>query len=84
MNQVATFQIGKNGVTPGVINSINSMLEHFKHLRISVLKASGRTKDTMESIAESIISQLSFKCTYKIIGFTIALRKHLLLTKKKK
>ena len=77
MNPVATFQIGKNGVTSGVINSLNSLLEHFKHIRISVLKASRRNRNTMKDIANSIINQLKIPCKYTIIGFTIAIRRTL-------
>lgn len=75
MNSVATFQIGKSGITPGVIQAINKMLEHHKHIRISTLKSSGRNRDSIKEMANSLASQLSFNCEYRVIGFTIALRR---------
>ncbi len=71
------FQIGKNGVTPGVIDALNKGFETHKHIRISALKASGRDKESMTKIAEDIKSRLPLETVFKIIGFTIILsRRH--------
>jgi RNA-binding protein YhbY len=75
---IAKFQIGKFGVTPGVIDSLELVLKNHKQVRISVLKASGRDRDNMEKMAQQIVSGLKEKgeiCDYKIIGFTIILVK---------
>lgn len=73
--QALKFQIGKNGITPGVIEAINTALKTHKQMRISVLKSSGRTRDNIEEMAKSIQSQITEKCDYKIMGFTIILIK---------
>ena len=75
--QALKFQIGKNGITPGVIEAMNTALKTHKQMRISVLKSSGRTRESMEEMAKSIQSQLVEKCDYKIMGFTIILIKKL-------
>jgi RNA-binding protein YhbY len=75
MKTIAKFQIGKFGVTPGVIESLELALKNHKQIRISVLKASGRTRENIEQMAQDITSKLKEKCACKIIGFTIVLIK---------
>ncbi|MEM4259455.1 MAG: YhbY family RNA-binding protein [Candidatus Pacearchaeota archaeon] len=75
MKKITTFQIGKFGVTSGAIGSLELALKNHKQVRISVLKASGRNRENITSMAEDIISKLKEKCDYKIIGFTIVLTK---------
>lgn len=75
MNKVATFQIGKNGITPTVLQTLTRMLETHKFIRIAALQASGRNRESIKAMADSLIHQLPVKCTYTIIGFTIILRK---------
>jgi RNA-binding protein YhbY len=75
---VTRFQIGKNGVTDGVIESLSLALKHHKQIRISTLKASGRNRENIEQMAKELIARLAEKkenCDYKIIGFTIILIK---------
>jgi RNA-binding protein YhbY len=67
------FQIGKNGLTEGVIQSLNLALKEHSRVRISVLKSSGRDKVTIKQMAESIRSKVVYDCDYRIIGFTIIL-----------
>ena len=80
MNPSAFFQIGKFVVTPGVIEALSLVLKTHKHVRISVLKSSGRDKESMKTITQELIEGLSAKTkntyTARIIGFTIILRRH--------
>jgi len=73
------FQIGKSGITPGVIDALLLAFKNHKQARISLLKSSGRDSNSMESIAEEICKGLQAKSGLnyksKIIGFTIILRK---------
>ena len=69
------FQIGKNGVTEGVITALNSNLKTHTQLRISVLKSLTRDKEKIREVTEKIINKLAYKCNYRIIGFTIILKK---------
>lgn len=68
------FQIGKFGITPGVINSLKLALKNHKSVRISALQASGRDKNSIRAMANSIVSALGGNHKYTIIGFTIILR----------
>ena len=75
MNSIAIFQIGKAGVTDGVIVALNKLLENHKHIRVSLLPSSGRNRDNVKTMADSLVSRLSFPCVYRVIGFTLALRR---------
>jgi RNA-binding protein YhbY len=74
------FQIGKLGITPGVIDSLLLVFKNNKAVRISVLKSSGRDRESIGKMADEIAAKLSeksnFSYSYKIIGFTIIMRKH--------
>ncbi len=73
--QIATFQIGKFGVTPGVTSSLHLYLKNHDSIRISVLKSSGRDKKSIVEMAEKIIQDPKLNCKYKIVGFTIILKR---------
>lgn len=75
MNKDLRFQIGKFGITPGVIESLELAFKNHKSVRISVLKASGRDRDSIQKMAQEIIEKLKEKCDFRIIGFTIILIK---------
>lgn len=75
MKTITTFQIGKFGITPGVIESLELALKNHRQVRISALKSSGRNRDNINKMGEDIVSKLKEKCDYRIIGFTIILIK---------
>ncbi|MFH1365410.1 MAG: YhbY family RNA-binding protein, partial [archaeon] len=73
------FQIGKQGLTPGFIASLENCFKNHKIVKIYVLK-SGRPegkegKPRVEKYAKKIIEKLGKNYTAKVIGFTINLRK---------
>lgn len=73
------FQIGKNGVTDGVINTLETIFKNHKQIRISMLKSSGRDRNSIEKIASEISNKLSENKEghfgFKIVGFTIIMNK---------
>jgi len=69
------FQIGKNGITEGIIHALNNALKTHKALRISVLKSSGRNRESIKEMAKEIQNKLSCPSAAKIIGFTIVLKR---------
>ena len=75
MKRITTFQIGKFGLTEGVIQSLTLSLKNHKQVRVSALKASGRNRENIEQMAKDIISKLTDKCDYRTIGFTIIVTK---------
>ncbi|MBI2632667.1 YhbY family RNA-binding protein [Candidatus Pacearchaeota archaeon] len=79
--QEIKFQIGKNGITEGILNSLTLVFKNHKQVRINALKSSGRDKEIIVKLADNISNELSrrLSCSlrYRIIGFTIVLRKQL-------
>lgn len=75
MKGLAKFQIGKNGVTEGFLESLASAFKTRKLIKISVLKNVVRDKEKVKEMAEELVDKLEGNYKYKIIGFTIVLRK---------
>ena len=69
------FQVGKQGLTKGVIDSLNLALKTHTEIRISVLKSVYRDKEKVKELAQEIVSQVDYKCVAKVIGFTIILKR---------
>lgn len=72
---VAQFQIGKQGLTLGVLEALSLVFKTHKNVRISVLKSSGRNKESIVQIADELKEKLPGRYVYRIIGFTIILQK---------
>lgn len=74
MTQIS-MQIGKNGVTEGTIEWLKNAFKTHEIVKISVLKSGGHEKEKVKEIADKMISELGRKFTYRIVGFTISVRK---------
>lgn len=72
---LARFQIGKNGVTDNFRDSLASAFKTRKILKISVLKGAVRDKEKVKEMAEELINSMEGSYKYRVIGFTIVLRK---------
>lgn len=71
----ATLQIGKNGLTAAIFENIKNFFKKHRDVKIILLKSAGHDKKTAKEIAEKIQAELGEKYTYKIVGFTIFLKK---------
>ncbi len=76
---ITKFQIGKSGVTQGIIEALSLAFKNHKQVRISALKASGRNRDNIKEMGKKLCEGLGAltksKYEYRIIGFTIILIK---------
>ena len=72
---LAKLQIGKNGVTTGVTDSIKLALKNHKQVRISVLKSANRDKQKIREVLSNLKDNLPKKLKYRVIGFTIIVMK---------
>lgn len=75
MNTITQFQIGKAGLTAGVADSLALAFKNHKTVRISVLKSSGRDRESIRLMADELCQKLPGTYAYKIIGFTIVMQK---------
>ena len=69
------FQIGKGGLTDGIIDSLDLCFKTHKVVRISVLKGAGDFRKKMKDMAKELAGKLSGDFSYKVIGFTIVMKK---------
>lgn len=72
--KLSKFQIGKNGLTDGVLQSLAQDLKHHKQVRISVLKSACRNREELNKMAIQLREKLPVK-NHRIIGYTIILIK---------
>lgn len=72
---VAKFQIGKSGITQGVLDALTLVFKTHKNIRIAVLKSSGRDKNSIIKMADELCTRLPGRYVYRIIGFTIILQR---------
>jgi RNA-binding protein YhbY len=71
----ASIQVGKNGLTSGIVENIKNCFKTHNDVKICMLKSAGHDKKKVKEIAEKIQTELGKKYTYKIVGFTIFLKK---------
>lgn len=71
----ATLQIGKNGFTEGIIENIKNCFKTRESVKVCLLKSAGHDREKVREIAEKICRELGKRYTYKIVGFTIFLKK---------
>jgi RNA-binding protein YhbY len=71
------MQLGKKGLTEDFIKDIGKRFEKYRNasMKISVLKSARESKDDVKKYAEEIKDKLGEKYTYRVIGFSIILRK---------
>ena len=72
---LATFQLGKQGVTENFIEAIRKSFKTREIVKVSVLRSFSRGREEVRETANKICNELGKKYTYKIIGFTINLKK---------
>lgn len=77
MANMVKLQMGKNGYTPEFLENLKLIFSNkdTESVRVGLLKTSSRDKEQAKGWAEEIIASLGPNYTYKIIGYTITLRK---------
>lgn len=71
----AKFQIGKNGLTDNFIEVLKTAFKTRNRITIVVLKNAGHEKENVKEIADKIVDSLGENYNYRIVGFTIFLKK---------
>jgi len=77
MAKMIKLQMGKGGFTSGFMNNLKNRFadKGIENIRVGLLKTSSRNKEEMKKWADEMVAKLGPNYTYKIIGYTIALRK---------
>jgi len=76
---IASFQLGKQGLTKNFIDSIEKTFKKNDLVKVSILKSATRDRKKARKIAQEICEELKKRYnkefTAKIVGFTIFIRK---------
>ncbi|MBS3072747.1 YhbY family RNA-binding protein [Candidatus Pacearchaeota archaeon] len=75
MQLVSSVQIGKNGLTENTIETIKTHFKNHLNVKVVFLKSSSRDNAAIKKEAEKIVSKLGNNYTYRIIGFTVFIKK---------
>lgn len=77
--EIASAQIGKQGLTSGMIDLIENMFQNHELVKVAVLKTCTRDRDEIKKLAQDLCNELikRFKkeFNFRIVGFTIFMRK---------
>ncbi len=72
---VKELQLGKNGITPNFISTLDTYFSNCRTVKISVLSSARESKADVKKYADELLKKLGVHYTTKIIGFTIILKK---------
>ena len=77
MTTANEIQLGKKGLTEEFLKDISKRFEnsHIRNIKITVLKSARESRDDIKKYAEEIKNHLGDKFTYRILGFSIFLKK---------
>ena len=75
MQLISTMQIGKNGIDENFIETLKNHFKNHKNVKVAVLKSATREKIKIKEMAEDLVSKLGDNYNYRIVGFTIFLKK---------
>ncbi len=77
MTSETEVQIGKKGISPEFLEDLEKRFKKYQNkiMKIRVLKNARENKGDVKEYAKEIKSFLGEKFTYKIIGFSIFMRK---------
>ncbi|MBU0958132.1 MAG: YhbY family RNA-binding protein [Nanoarchaeota archaeon] len=67
-------QIGKEGVTPGIMERLENDLKYRENIKIEV-HGDNRNKEGVKKVREEILEKLDGNFSSRILGFTIFLKK---------
>jgi RNA-binding protein YhbY len=76
MKPIKHLQIGKNGLTLNVVEQARKMLEKEKAIKITILKSATRDRKEAKELAEKLAFALGSNFQYRLIGYTIVLKRY--------
>lgn len=77
MTSESETQLGKKGLTSEFLKNLKQRFEKYqnKTIKIHVLKSARESKEDVKKYAEEIKGYLGDKFTYRVMGFSIFLKK---------
>ena len=75
MQLISSVQVGKKGVTDNLIETLKSHFKTHTNVKLVFLKSSVRDRKKLKKQAEEIIETLGKNYTYRILGYTVFIKK---------
>jgi len=75
MQLITTVQIGKKKITDTTVETLKSHFKTHKNVKLVFLKSSFRDRQKLKKATEEIIEELGKNYTYRILGFTVFIKK---------
>ncbi len=75
MQLISTVQVGKKGVSENLVETLKDHFKKHQNVKVVFLKNSIRDKKKVKKAAEEIVSELGPNYTYRVLGFTIFVKK---------
>jgi len=77
MTSQVEIQLGKRGITPDFLDGLKKRFgkSEIKNIKIKVLSSARESKEDVKKYAEEIINYLGKKFDYRVIGFSIFVKK---------
>ncbi|MFA5020065.1 MAG: YhbY family RNA-binding protein [Candidatus Pacearchaeota archaeon] len=75
MQLISSIQVGKNGVSANLIETLKTHFKNHQNVKVVFLKNSVRDRKKIKKEAEKIVEELGKNYTYRILGFTIFIKK---------
>lgn len=75
MNLISTIQVGKKGVSENLIGTLKSHFKNHINVKLVFLPSSTRDRKKIKKQAEEITEELGKNYTYRILGFTVFIKK---------
>jgi len=75
MRMITSIQMGKNGVSGNLIETLKSHFKNHINVKVAFLKNFSRDKNKIKKTAEEIVNELGKNYTYRVLGFTVFIKK---------
>ncbi|PIN94340.1 hypothetical protein COU53_03980 [Candidatus Pacearchaeota archaeon CG10_big_fil_rev_8_21_14_0_10_30_48] len=75
MEPISTLQIGKKGISENLVETLKSHFKTHQNVKVVFLKTFSRDKKKIKKHAEEILNELGKNYTYRVLGFTIFIKK---------
>jgi len=75
MQLISTIQVGKRGISENLIETLKLHFKTHQNVKVVFLKTSIRDKRKIKKTAEDLVEELGKNYTYRIIGFTVFIKK---------
>jgi len=75
IREQAKIQIGKNGLTDGVITQIKNILIKKKSVRVSMLKTAVENKEKAKEISDKVMAAIGSGFRHRLIGHTMVIHR---------